>query len=302
MITPSLIPTRLSRLTAMIALAISPFYLSAEPSVPTLSVMRASEATPGSLFQNTLNDYAINTYLTSEKLDGIRAIWTGDRLITRKGNPIHAPQWFTAALPADIAVEGELWLGRDQFQPLTRVVLDTQPNDQQWQNVKYMLFDSPLTTGTFQNRLNTLNHLVNTINAAFIQVIPQHTLSSNTELEQFLAEIEQQKGEGIMLHHKDNLYQAGRSSGIIKVKSHQDSEAIVIGHEPGSGKYSGMMGSIWVMTADNITFKIGSGFRDLDRKKPPEIGTVIQFRYNGYTERGIPRFARYVRVRHHPDS
>lgn len=30
-------------------------------------------------------------YWKSEKLDGIRAIWTGKQLVTRNGNPISAP-------------------------------------------------------------------------------------------------------------------------------------------------------------------------------------------------------------------
>ncbi|MGF1726166.1 DNA ligase [Photobacterium nomapromontoriensis] len=302
MISSPLIVTRLSQLAATIALAISPFYLNAEGSELSFSVMRATDAPKANLFQNNFNDHAINTYLASEKLDGIRAIWTGKQLVTRKGNLIHAPTWFTAALPDDMSVEGELWLGRKQFQSLSSIVLDTQPNDDQWKNVKFMLFDSPSTTGGFQDRLNILNQLVSTNSADFIQVIPQQTLLNSIDIDQFFTQVEQLGGEGIMLHHQDNPYQAGQSTGILKVKSHQDSEAIVVGYEPGSGKYVGMMGSVWVLTADNIRFKIGSGFRDVDRKKPPEIGSIIQFRYNGYTDRGIPRFARYVRVRHHPDS
>ena len=35
----------------------------------------------------------------SEKFDGVRVFWTGRKLITRQGHPIHAPSWFTESLP-----------------------------------------------------------------------------------------------------------------------------------------------------------------------------------------------------------
>ncbi len=49
-----------------------------------------------------------------------------------------------------------------------------------------------------------------------------------------------------MLHHKDNLYHNGRSDRLLKMKQHQDAEAVVIGYEEGNGKFSGMIGAIWV--------------------------------------------------------
>lgn len=55
-------------------------------------------------------------YLVSEKLDGVRARWTGQTLVTRSGNLIAAPVWFTAALPEDVLLDGELWAGRGRFE------------------------------------------------------------------------------------------------------------------------------------------------------------------------------------------
>ncbi|MEK6213843.1 MAG: DNA ligase, partial [Vibrio fluvialis] len=36
---------------------------------------------------------------------------------------------------------------------------------------------------------------------------------------------------------------------------------------------------------------------DEQRLNPPEIGSLITYRYNGLTAEGKPRFARFVRVR-----
>ncbi len=44
-------------------------------------------------------------------------------------------------------------------------------------------------------------------------------------------------------------------------------------------------------------FRVGSGFKDNDRDNPPKIGTLITYRYRGFTRKGTPKFATFVRVR-----
>ncbi|MDP5191557.1 DNA ligase, partial [Rheinheimera baltica] len=63
------------------------------------------------------------------------------------------------------------------------------------------------------------------------------------------------------------------------------------------GKYQGMVGALVVKTADGNEFAIGSGLTDALRQTPPPIGSVITYRYNGLTKHGLPRFARFVRLR-----
>lgn len=98
-----------------------------------------------------------------------------------------------------------------------------------------------------------------------------------------------------MLRKITSRYQAGRSNDLLKLKRHHDAEATVIGYKTGTGKYKGMMGSILVHTEDGVEFYIGSGFTDKMRLSPPEIGSQITFRYNGFTQNGKPKFARFVR-------
>jgi DNA ligase-1 len=57
----------------------------------------------------------------SEKLDGVRGYWTGNKLISRQGNSFHAPEWFTRNFPS-IPLDGELWTEREQFQELVTIV------------------------------------------------------------------------------------------------------------------------------------------------------------------------------------
>ncbi|MCY2993879.1 MAG: hypothetical protein NTY19_39290 [Planctomycetota bacterium] len=46
-----------------------------------------------------------------------------------------------------------------------------------------------------------------------------------------------------------------------------------------------------------LTFSVGTGFTDAERQHPPSIGSSITFRYQELTDRGVPRFPSFVRVR-----
>ena len=52
----------------------------------------------------------------SEKLDGVRAVWTGTDFISRSGKVFPAPAEMRAAMPAGVAIDGELFAGRGKFQ------------------------------------------------------------------------------------------------------------------------------------------------------------------------------------------
>ena len=49
--------------------------------------------------------------------------------------------------------------------------------------------------------------------------------------------------------------------------------------------------------ANGVKFKIGSGFSDRDRANPPKIGSIITYKYQNLTAKGVPRFPVFLRVR-----
>ena len=82
---------------------------------------------------------------------------------------------------------------------------------------------------------------------------------------------------------------------MLKVKKFDQSEAVVNGWESGTGRCSAMMGKIFVTEeGTGHEFKIGSGFNDAQRRKPPKKGTRITFKHMGRSNRGIPRFPIYI--------
>lgn len=100
-----------------------------------------------------------------------------------------------------------------------------------------------------------------------------------------------------MLRRGEAAYRADRNDDLLKVKPYQDAEARVIGHTPGKGKYQGLLGALVVENPDGVRFSIGTGFTDEQRRHPPAVGSWVTYAFHGLTDRGIPRFARFIRVR-----
>ena len=244
--------------------------------------------------QDNVSD--ISNYLVSEKYDGVRAIWTGKALLTRQGNPISAPEWFTAPLPA-VWLDGELWTQRQDFDALSGIVRTQTPDDKLWREISYMVFDMPDTDLPFEQRYNNYSRLVEQINADHIQAVNQQRFDSNHALSEHLQALVEKGAEGLMLHLATATHRASRSDALLKLKPYFDDEAKVIAHLPGQGKYTGMLGALRVKNQRGIEFSIGTGFTDVERANPPPIGSIITYKYHGFTKNGVPRFASFLRIR-----
>jgi len=249
------------------------------------------------LYKQPLN---IKDYWISEKLDGIRGYWDGVTLKTRSGNIINTPLWFTKNWPK-AHLDGELWSRRGQFEKISSCVRKKIPNEQKsmscWKDIRFMTFDLPQHTGTFTQRITAMKHLQNNINNDHISVIKQTRIATISLLNQQLTDIVTQRGEGLMLHHQSAHYKEGRSNALMKLKQHNDAEAVVIDYVEGKGKYKNKLGSLVVKMPSGLTFKVGTGFTDEQRESPPLIGSTITYKYIGKTTRGVPRFASFLRVR-----
>jgi len=247
----------------------------------------------------------IHDYFISEKLDGIRGFWNGQNLVTRGGNIIYAPAWFTQNWPNEY-IDGELWSSRSEFEKISSCVRKHKPDTQKktscWQKIHFMIFDLPRSEGTFSQRIKKMNNLVEVTNSNYLLAIKQEKISSITLLHQRLSKVVNMGGEGLMLHHQEAHYKTGRSNDLMKLKRHDDAEAIVIGYIAGKGKYKNKLGSLKVKMPSGLTFKIGSGFTDQQRNEPPVIGSTITFKYIGKTVRGVPKFASFLRVRALPQT
>ena len=239
---------------------------------------------------------SLNEYWASEKYDGVRALWDGKRLISRGGKVFAAPDWFVEGMP-NVKMDGELWLGRERFEETTSIVRRKTPHEG-WRKIRYMVFDLPAHGGVFRERYAAMRAYFDKTTNTYWRVVKQHPVTSAAQLEEMFGEVINGGGEGIMLRRIESLHNAGRSDDLLKHKPFTDAEAVVIGHNPGKGKYAGMTGSLKARALDTgKVFNVGSGLSDQQRQTPPPKGATITFKFQGLTKNGIPRFPVFLRIR-----
>jgi DNA ligase-1 len=239
-------------------------------------------------------------YLVSEKLDGVRALWDGERLRFRSGLPVIAPSWFVLKLPA-VPLDGELWLGRGRFEELSGIVRRAAAIDSAWRAVRYEVFDLPGGAGaanaTFEQRAERLATIVRAARFDALHAVPQRRVPDRAALQSWYDEVLRGGGEGLVLHRADAAWQSGRSDAVLKLKPVLDAEAVVVGHVPGRGRHRGRVGALQVRTAQGVEFLLGTGLTDAQRERPPAIGSTVTYSHRGLTASGVPRFASFLRLR-----
>jgi len=126
-------------------------------------------------------------------------------------------------------------------------------------------------------------------------------------------------GEGCMLHYDYALWKPERSHHLLKVKPVSTDDAIVVGYTAGEGRLMGMVGAL-ILDYNGKELKL-SGFTDEQRtiydynirgfaaKNPGAVlpkhyehndfrkGTVIEFKYRELSNDGIPKEARFLRIK-----
>ena len=286
------------------------FFLSLAGLVVAASLLPAAapaqqpptSAAPSLMLANVYRDGTILAdYWVSEKYDGVRGYWDGQTLWTRGGERIAAPDWFTAGWPNE-PMDGELWAGHGKFSSAVSTVRMQTPNDPAWRTLRFMVFDLPAHGGTFTERIPALHGLVSRIDQLWVQAVPQTKVVSPLALRSMLDKTVKNGGEGLMLHRGASLYKGLRSDDLLKLKTHEDSEAQVMAHLPGQGKHAGRLGALLVEIPaaggkPAQRFKLGTGFSDAQRQSPPAIGARVTYRFRGLNDSGIPRFASFLRVR-----
>src|SRR5208283_303367 len=117
------------------------------PARPAVAA-EEKDGPPLLLAQTWDNAADLTDWWMSEKLDGVRAYWDGKQFLSRQGNVFHAPDWFVRGLP-DAALDGELWIGRKQFQRTVSIVR-RQDGGELWKEVRYLVFDAPANDCPFE--------------------------------------------------------------------------------------------------------------------------------------------------------
>jgi DNA ligase 1 len=266
--------------------------LAATPVTPP----RMKDTAPDILLANYWDESIDPTGMwISEKLDGVRAYWTGEVFLSRPGNVFHAPDWFTKGLPG-APMDGELWIGRGQFQKTNGYVKRHDQGDH-WREMKFVVFDLPKNPDPFEDRYRALQTYFNNRHCEFATYLTQVQCTSASDLKRRLQIAEAGGAEGLMLRAANSLYEIGRSNTLLKVVTDLRSEARVIGYKDGKGNRKGMVGSLNCILGDDVTFNVGSGLDHDMCKDPPAIGSIVSVKHKGWTEARKPRQPIYLGIR-----
>ena len=258
----------------------------------------------------------VGGWLASEKLDGVRAYWDGRNLLSRNGKILAAPGGWSAHFPP-FALDGELYTARGEFEKIQSIVMDKTPSVATWSEIKFYVFDVPEADGGLLERLSELEKFIakNPQAGQNLKIIKQVKVKDNAEFEAFAEHIVAKGGEGAVAREPNAPYERKRSKNALKYKKFKDAECEVTAINEGTGKYAGLMGSVTckalsvagsnsdeqndelLQPASGVKFKIGSGFSDRDRANPPKIGSIITYKYQNLTAKGVPRFPVFLRVR-----
>ena len=90
-------------------------------------------------------------WLWSEKLDGIRGEWTGTEMLTKQGNKLDVPAYFTEEFPS-FPLSGEIWGGRGTFERTSSIVT-TSGRDKGWSSLRFGIFDSKDAVLSIEERI-----------------------------------------------------------------------------------------------------------------------------------------------------
>lgn len=232
----------------------------------------------------------------SEKYDGLRGFWNGTEFRSRLGNKFYAPEYFTKDFPKTDHLDGELFLGRKQFEDTVSIVKSQNTDDDRWENIKFMVFDiTTMPDSDFETRVKYLNEHIS--KCKYIEIVKHEMCKGKDSLITKREEIEKKGGEGLMLRKPNSKYVGTRSSTLLKVKSFSDDEAIIIGAgSRGKGKFANMVGSLKVRNAKGVEFFVGSGLSKQQRMNPPKTGTIITYKYQELTKAGVPRFPTFLKI------
>ena len=273
-------------------------------------------------------------WYVSEKFDGIRAIWDGEKFVSR-GQKVftYVPNYFIKLMPPGIALDGEIWMARNMFKEVSRLSTlkigsskTKKEIDEIWRgtnnnnSVKYMVYDLPNNNQPFEIRMKYLEQIVkdrsqvwfddeNLLDSPII-FTKQTKIKSMEQLVNTYKQLTSEGAEGVMLRAPNSPYETKRSKYLLKYKIKDDAEALVTGYTMGTGKYKGLLGSLDCQliiddVPSKITFNIGTGFTDKDRleyNNPNSssyipIGSIVSFSYMELSEDSVPRHPVYRGIR-----
>ncbi|WP_395546848.1 MULTISPECIES: hypothetical protein [unclassified Lacrimispora] len=243
----------------------------------------------------------------SRKLNGTRAAFIGDRIMTRQGKEYigldHIINDLKAMGLSDMFIDGELLYKNEEglsdseaFQKGTGIAMSKDKDKSQLKLVVFDIFPlEEFWTGksveTYEIRskgLNLLSLYIDDYGSKNVEVVPRfYAGTDHSQIWKWLDRAEEEDWEGICCN-LDAPYECKRTKSLIKVKKFFSADLLCTGIEEGSGRNKGTLGAL-VCDYKGYSVNVGSGFTDEQRKyywlNPDEVvGRIISVKYKEETK------------------
>lgn len=224
----------------------------------------------------------------SEKLDGVRAWWDGEKFWSRDDNRFNCPECVAEQMPACV-LDCEIWGGRGMFEPTVAAVRRNVPKVSEWESLVISIIDTPEETFTIHGGLEG-----RLIPGECCSIIPQTVCEGRDDLQEFFDKVVNESGEGVVLRAAQSPYVIGESKSLLKLKPRQEGVGVIVGRRGQDGNDK-MMASV-MLRWGNIVFAVGGGFTREERLSPVPVGKRIRFHYHFLSDSGTPKSAVKVGV------
>ena len=244
----------------------------------------------------------------SRKLNGTRASFIGNKIMTRQGKEYKGLEHIITDLQklvgTDTFVDGELvYKNKEGLSDSAAFQLGTglaMSKSEDKSELKLVIFDifplnefwSGQSKDTYSKRYNRLNEIKNEIilygleeNLKVVEMF--YNGYDHNEIWKWLEYAENSDYEGCIIN-LDSVYECKRTKSLLKVKKFKEIDLRCTGvNIATSGKYKGVLGSITCKYGDS-TVDVGSGFDDANRRyyaEHPEeiIGKILAIKYKEET-------------------
>lgn len=151
------------------------------------------------------NNQDLSGWLSSEKLDGWRMIWTGREYLTRQGLAFPVPAAWLEGMP-NCPLDGELFAGRGEFNSIRARMKNS------WNGLKFHVFDAP-SASPFHERASLLERMPLPGHCVRFEHSP---IASTKEWKKQAWKISLEGGEGLVARNPLAPYKSGRDANILR--------------------------------------------------------------------------------------
>ncbi len=243
-------------------------------------------------------------FVVTPKIDGGRIIALKENgqvsFFTRAGQKyeglVDLEKEMELLMPDNICLDGEITLlvrgnlsSKDAYKQTMKIVRTKNPEKH---GIKMQVFDyMPVEAFkrrscdiAYKYRRVALDQLFNTTDFNYFELLPVLYCGTDTSVIPTLLNEQVAEGEeGVMINIWDAPYDFKRTNNLLKCKVFNTADLKVIGFEPGTGKYTDMLGA-FICEYKGGQVRVGSGLTDAQRaevyKDPSKyLGTIIEISY-----------------------